>query len=705
MSLGTELALSNDTTTWAMKAYTLRNAAAIFAAMGWEEMRLWSEFQAAHLVLHKLNDELQAVELAREIQASARKAGFDLIELAALIVEGDALMKAGERSGGRVANARFEQIHAVMDQVVILAERLDLKSEQARALFNDGLAYQQQDQPEAAIRQFQRALDVSLSADNPELVNEIRATAATTYEEQGSTANAIGMLEDIGGDLESDAGQEVTDNLVERGRIFNASFRYPEAADELDQALNLLKSDAANPTPWGPVGLALAWSYYSMGEMDRAASLILESIPRTPQSQNADDLGRAFGSLANIFRGRGEFARMENYRAKQGELAGTGPQRSEFAFESAMDAWRRDGSRSGSVRELLIRARQSAVASGDNLSGKRADLYLCLLNIEQEGRGGCSAKEVDRLHEAIKNSGLPTFAFESDLIVARILHRQGRDDEALDLMERLIEEMLLFRQALPGVLGAWYWQTKGEIFDEYMAIMLAQSGVNGKNPVDGKRVLLALDHIRSIEADPTSRAGEYLDNNQDEALRLLIARREAATGAEAETLAGQINKALQAIPGSVVQGKGSLTPAALDQILARLAPDESVLTYYLGDSAGYVLIGTGKGVSMFRLPGSKSMPDRLVALRERIPQGSASLLPELETLGTDLLAPVANRLTKRIFLLTAGALNGFPFDALRLEGHFIAENHEVINLMSLSIPVAAHPSLPANYPEQRVPGR
>jgi CHAT domain-containing protein/tetratricopeptide (TPR) repeat protein len=697
LSVGTESTHSNDTTTWAMKTYTLRNAADVFAGMGWEEMRLWCEFQAAHLVLHKLNDELQALELAREIQKSARTVGFDLIELAALILEGDALMKAGESSGGRVANARFEQIHAVLDRVAILAERLDLKSEQARALFNDGLAYQQQDQPNAAIRQFQRALDVSLSADNPELVNEIRGTAATTYESLGSTADAINMLEDIGGDLERVTGQELTDNLFERGRILNASFRYPEAASELDLALNLHRSDAANSAPWGPVGLALAWSYYSMGDMDRAASLILESIPRTPQSLNADALGQAYDSLANIFRDQGDFTQMAIYRGKQGVLARTVQQRSELAFESAKDAWHRGGSHSREAQDLLIRARQAATAAGDMLSGQRADLYLCLLKIEQEGRGGCTAAEVSRQHGALKNSGLPKLAMESDFVTAKILRREGRNGDALAVMERLIEEILLLRQALPGVLGAWYWQTKGSIFDEYMAITLEASAADGLRPVDGKRVLLALIHIRLIESDQLSPGNEYLERSQGDDLRSLIARRGAATGKEAEILAVQANKALQTIPRTMARGINPLTPASLDQILARLKPDESLLTYFLGDSGDYVLIGAGKGVSMLRLPGTPSVSDRLIALREQIQKGSASLLPKLDSMGRDLLGPVANRLTRKILLLPAGALNGFPFDALRLEGRFLAENHEVVNLMGLSITSALHSSLPPNY--------
>jgi hypothetical protein len=72
LSHATEKVHSNDSTTWSMKVYTLTDAARAFAGLGWEEMRLWSEFYAAHLVLHKLNDVLMAMELVSELQGAAR---------------------------------------------------------------------------------------------------------------------------------------------------------------------------------------------------------------------------------------------------------------------------------------------------------------------------------------------------------------------------------------------------------------------------------------------------------------------------------------------------------------------------------------------------------------------------------------------------------------------------------------------------------
>jgi CHAT domain-containing protein/tetratricopeptide (TPR) repeat protein len=685
-SSGTEVAHSNDSTTWAMKSYSLRDAARAFASLGWEEMRLWSEYYAAHLVFFKLDDVTLAMELAQEIQGSARTAGFEMIELAALILEGEALMSAGASASGKLAYARFEKAHGVWNRVVLLADQQGLRSEQARALFNDGLAWEQQDQLEEAVGQFRLALDVSLTTDDSDLVNEIRSSAAAAYETQGSTFGAIEMLEDIGSDLASDAGQELTDTLYKKGRILNSNYRYPEASAELGQALRLQRSTAM-PKPWGPTGLALAWSDYSMGDVDQAVSLILESIPRTPQASNAGAMIRAYDSLAHIYRDQEQYQQMSQYRERQEGLIQSDTHRAGFLLESGMDAWRRDGSGSRAAQDLLAQSRKLALSSGQSLTGERAALYLCLLSIEQNGRGACTAASVRQSHDALKRSGIPRLALDADFVKVKILHREGKDREALAVMEGLIGEILFFRQTLPGVLGAWYWHNKVGIFQEYMAITLRTA--------DGRRVLLALDHIRVVEG-----AGLAGGGGQDESLCALLARRETASGTKAADLAAQVDRELRELQQAFDPAIRPLDTRSLDKLLAGLAQDESLLSYYFSEFADYVLVGNRKKVSLIKLDGSESVSERLDQLRERLDQDAPSVLSELDAMGRRLLRPVTGMLTKRIFLLPAGPLNGFPFDLLRLDGKFLAENHNVVNLMNLAAVAIRRPVLEPGYRAQ-----
>ena len=115
-SVGTELARASDASTWASKAYSLQNAAGVFAALGMEEMRLWSEYFAAHLVLYRLNDPLMALELAGPVQAGANRAGYPQPELAARMLEAEAVLQLAAESGERSAHEAGNRASAPHDR-------------------------------------------------------------------------------------------------------------------------------------------------------------------------------------------------------------------------------------------------------------------------------------------------------------------------------------------------------------------------------------------------------------------------------------------------------------------------------------------------------------------------------------------------------------------------------------------------------------
>jgi tetratricopeptide (TPR) repeat protein len=687
LSFGTERVHASDTTTWATKTYTLKNAARAFAELGWEEMRLWSDYFAAHLVLHRLDDVLMSMELAREIRYRAERAGFEMIELAALVLEGDALMQAGENASAKPAYARYEQAHEILVRVARLAEELDLRSEQSRALFTNGLAYERQAQWGKAVEQYQLALDASVSAGDSELANHIRSRAASVYETLGSTSGAIEMLEEISSDLAGETGEEergLAENLFEKGRILNYSFRYPEAARELSEALQIQQANPAAGA-WGPTGLALAWSHYSMGEMELAAHLIQESIPRTARAGNTMALTRAYGIMANIFRQRGEFAQMVQYREKQGSLVDSGQQRALFLFESAVDARSKDGPHSKESHELMRRSRDMAIAGGDILTGQRAILHLCLLDAERNAGGNCTGDKARRALDYLRDSGIPALALEANFAWSKIMRRKGNKREALRGMERLITDMSFYRLVLPGVLGAWYWENKAEIFQEYMSVALAQSGAGFRKSVDGRLVLLSLERIRLIEAaEGTVEAKDPVVDERDENLRVLLARRITAAEPGQSRLAAELNDRFDALrerSGPIVQ---PLEAGSLDEFVSGLDKDEAVLTYYFARTSIHALSAGSDGIYLLQLADSARILELLQDLKIRIARGDSSLLPELGELGLLMLKPVSRRLAKNTYLIPTGPLNGFPFDALRIDDRFLAEKRQVINLMSVA---------------------
>jgi len=667
-SRGIEKAHTSDSTTWSMKTYTLRNAARAFENMGWEKMRLWSEFYAAHLALHKLNDVLMAMDLAQPVRARARRAGFEEIEFAALVLEGEALKAAGDATTGSVAYERYEQLHRVLDQVVILADKLDLPSEKARALFNDGLAYEQQERMDEAVSKFRAALDVSLTTDNVELTNEIRGTAAIAYESQGSTAGAIEMLEDIGTDLDSETGEEFVENLFEKGRILNSTYRFEEASRELQQALTIQKANAASGS-WGATGLALAWSWFSMGELEKARELILESIPRTELDTHRDALVRAYDVLARIHRDREQFDQVSRYRERQEALLNSDEVRARFLFESAIDRWRKDGSRSSEAVTLMSQSKRLALSSGLNLLTHRAALYECLLILDRSGTGGCSAARVTGPFQALSASGVPWLVQDAGLVRASILNREGERLQARSQMEGVLDDVLFFRQKLPGVMGSWYWLHKKWVFEEYLDA--ASAGSNGK------QALIALDRVRLADSP-----GTFAD--KEEELRALFSQAETAKEPDAAQAADRANRQWRNLKRGFTPRISPIDAAGLDRQLSRLSRDESILSYYFGRSSAYALLASRKGVSMVRVADSRTLTGQLYRLRQGWEESNSSQQQYLDALGRTLLQPVSDALTRTIYLLPAGPLNAFPFDALRLKGAFLAENHRVINLMSLA---------------------
>jgi hypothetical protein len=138
LSLGCETSLNSDASTWASKAYSFRNAAGLFASLGMEEMRLWSEYFAAHLVFHRLGDPLTTLELVEQVQRDASRAGFAETEFAARVLESDAVMQLAAGSGGQSARLYRQRAHEVLADVVTLAQTLGQTAEHGRALYQDG---------------------------------------------------------------------------------------------------------------------------------------------------------------------------------------------------------------------------------------------------------------------------------------------------------------------------------------------------------------------------------------------------------------------------------------------------------------------------------------------------------------------------------------------------------------------------------------
>ncbi|RPH95581.1 MAG: CHAT domain-containing protein, partial [Lysobacterales bacterium] len=511
------------------------------------------------------------------------------------------------------------------------------------------------------------------------------------------------MLDDIAGELaagpQAEAALELADRLLEKGRLLNANYRYRDAASELARALELQQASAANRS-WGPTGLELAWARYSLGRAEEAIALIQEALPRTPPEGNAELLARAYGSLANMHRARGRFEQAAQARETQGTLVGEGEGRAELLFETAMDARQRHGPASREAREMLRWSRQAAAGEGDRLTEARAALQLCLLGAEGGGEPACADDVARSAQQALRDSGVPRLAAEAGLARARMLRRAGRSAEARGEMDRLLDELQWYQRFLPGVLGAWYAESRAGLAREYLAL-----SAGGDSP--GVRYLLALERIRSVEAaDSVLPPSRMLEPATEEALRSLLARREAASGDAARSLSAelfrQIEMARQGCPGCGPGGVDRLSEDGLQALLQGLDRDEGVLAYFLDGGEARAALATRGGVRTVSLAQPERIQQLLARTRESAARSgagpaSAAALADLEALGKLLLQPLGRELPPRIYLLPAGPLRAIPFDALRLDGRYLAEQHLLVNLASLGALERRRPSLRAGY--------
>jgi CHAT domain-containing protein len=692
LSHGMERLHTDDTATWTSRVYSLRSAARAFSGLGMEEMRQWSEYYAAHLVLHQLGDEQTAIEFARDLQSASRRVGFEEIELAARTLESEALMTMVARARGENAERYHARLHQVLEGRIELSRQLGYRSELGRALYNDGIVFERQGKLEQAIERYQQALDATVAAGNVEFANEIRSTAAATYESQGSTSGAIGMLDDISGDLadseDAEAVFERAESLLEKGRLLNRGFRFAEAVPVLEESLALQQGSGLGDLR-GLTGLELSWAQFSLGQFEQALATAATALPRTPRSGNARVLARAYDSLAQISRHASQFRQMDSYREQQAGLVKSEPQRTEFLVESALDEWRRAGKPSSRALELLQDARRSAVSDGRALTGQRAALYQCLFAIELRGRGACSSAAVTEAHATIRQAGFPRLAVEADYLLAQLKRAEGNEQAARAGLGRLVDETRFYNAKFPGVLGAWYWLNRTELVQHYLELVVRLSPQVRGGYRDSSEMLLALEQVRlleKVEAGSLVNVLEASDEHRD--LMEQIGRQaSAAPGGRAQVPEKQLHRQLERRREHYLDSERGLDSSQLERLLENSLKDQGMLLSYhfAADGVWVITFSSPHGARMRQLKRSGDIADRLDALRQAIATPEAAALTvDLDRLGSQLITPVGDVLRERVFLLATGPLNGFPFDALRYRGQFLAERREFVYLDSLA---------------------
>jgi hypothetical protein len=663
---------------WKERRDRMRAAARGLELAGDREPGLWAGFLAAYISYYPLYEFDAAIEEAGAVRARARSQGLVMPELMALQLESQARLeqidpKASLREKRRQAQAALE----VIDQAVRLAAAEGLRFEQAWAQNNRGIARFYQDALPEALAAYQEAMSSALELEDVYLVNLVGGNVALVNERLGDHAGALGALLAIRQELlRYGSPADIAHNLTEIGRVYGNLFLFPEAIEALNGAMEISR-DLGIREGTGRIGLFLARAYHGMGRNDRALEVLPAAIEDMEAIRFDRGLREAYRLRANLYRHKGQAERMAADRDRQGDRVLTDLDRADWMYDRALDAL--SAGREEQALEWFGKSRDLAETAAYAGIQVRAALQACLLESRPEAAQGCSADGLGARLSDWLPSATPREAFEARFAWARWLAGRDRGDESLATLADLVKDIRLYRAMLPGVLGAWYWESRQAVFTFYLDLLLRQPESTAK----AVESLLLLDDLRNLDASLAKETvSEGAENAPPEQLRDLLASLEqAGDGASRRALAEEIDRLLLAAGAGQ---RAAAAPAVPVVSLRETLPPESVfLAYYLSGRDAWAWVVRREGVSLVPLGEAGEIRSRLQRTRAGLRAvGNTGRNSDLERLGRLLLGPLGE-LPRTLFLGAGGALAGFPLDALRRGERFLARDHEVVNVLSL----------------------
>lgn len=675
LSFGTEIDAASSQADWTVKIDSLASAARLFEQYGMREMRLWANYLAAHMVLYHLHDNSIVYSMTQDILAGLRGARLQKIELATLQLQGVALIGLRKSGSLNAAPGEPDPVQTVLARTARLAKAMGYDFEQARALYASGLEYTEQKSYSQALDQYQLAVQIADAIGSTEMAKSIRDSIVQVHTLRGDAPATSEVLQEIESQLvEEGGGDELALNLLAQARLLSGEYRFHRALEVLAGALGVENNSAIRRQ----IDFELAKNLYETGHLDEAltyfrmAGIDPESSRRIP-GRPVVDIGEGLGIMANIYRDKGELQRMRSSREAQGKFQ---PAADQYFYDQGLDALAgTDGNRQQAA-VWFQRSAEAARKSGHAGLQRLAILQYCLQAGNTED--ACAEASLDDAYDWLLAAGLPRLGAEAMYARARLLVRDGRPGEALVVMERLGNEIHMLRHSLPGVLGAWYWERHEQVFDTWLGMLIRDEGERGGG--DGSASLLALSKMRMIEGYAHALPGS---GDASGPLRALLAQRmHADTGQTALALGEKIDTSLDTLRVEFQRNFGFLTDAGLRQYLRGLRDDESVLTFHLGPDTAQAWVGGADGVRRLSLANPEQLYRKVQGARQGLPFAGLTVFDRrMDELGKLLAAPVEDLLTETVYSIPAGLLLGFPLDALRLDGRYLAERHGFVNLL------------------------
>jgi len=675
LSFGLKTGDADSEANWTVKIESLVNAGKLFQKFGMKEMRLWTNYLAAHLIYFHLHDYSMVYTLTRELLAELKGTHLQKTELATLQLHCAALtglMKAGAL---QTSINNTDPVQSALARTGELAGAMGFQFEQAQAFSDSGIHYASGSFYTQALEQFQQALEIADSVGGADLEKSIRENILAIHAIQGDGQASSEVLQAIESQLaEEGTGDELALNLLAQGRLLINYYRYNRAMEVLAQALSHQNDSSIRRQ----IHFELARVFYETGRLDDSmAYLELAGISLNSNHETRPgsvlDYGEALRIMANIHRSRGEYEQMRKARNAQGQYQ---PSPTHYLYEQGLDEAARQQSHQQQARTLFQKSHSAAVETGNGDLEHLSLLQYCVLG--SPGGSLCSRTKTGASYEWLLAGGVPRYASEAMYLWTRILIKGGRHTEAIAVMDRLTDEIHFLRHSVPGVLGAWYGERQEEVFEYYLRLLVTDPGQRGR--ADDSASLLALSKIRLIGSFRLS--GTTSDDTH--LLRTRLAQRASSKpGQVLYDLTQKINQGLAQLRSPFKKQFEYLSKGSLQKYLRSLDGDEIILTYHISTTSAQVWVGHKGRVQRRNLADPAALNANLLKARDGLAyQGLSGFDKRMDKLGNDLLDPVSDLLTETIYWIPAGQLLGIPLDAIRLQGRYLVERHTLVNLLS-----------------------
>jgi CHAT domain-containing protein len=308
------------------------------------------------------------------------------------------------------------------------------------------------------------------------------------------------------------------------------------------------------------------------------------------------------------------------------------------------------------------------------------------------GREAEALKLIEPLlaHPAVPTMGNIWWMLLQDM--ARIERRQGQQDKAVAHLAQAIDILENQRSTLhTEAMKIGFVGDKQSVYRDVIALLIEQGRAERAFEYSerGKsRTLVDLLAERQNLAPATPGLDAAPPLVQLAGLERDYARQTRRSGEERAHLRAAIGSVREDLRRSAPELASlvSVSAASAGQVRAMLAPDETLLEYYLDGDDAFVFVATREGVQAKRLDG-KGLEAQVRAFRGALRDyGGESYAPLARALYDRLVAPAPGALDKpRLIVVAHGALHYLPWSALSDGKGFLVDRLSLRQLPSASV--------------------